>query len=126
MTGEQYLLSALGALSSALGYGIKYLLDMLKSREATIEVLRKALENEIGDGARAEGRLEGFENCPLQKCPFISRPARFRNGEAIGEEPHVPLLGTPPAESPRRSGSTRRIPFIRPSPDNPKPPPHNK
>lgn len=89
MTGEQYLLTGLSAVTSGLcflfGLLLKDSIECKKDRKA----IRKELETVKEQKGHAQGTLISFQNCPDKTCPFRRPPARYVEGQPIGDEPHA-------------------------------------
>lgn len=74
MTLETALLAALSAVTSALVAVVAKLWQRSEQCEKDRLELRETLERYIGAHSHAEGRLEAFDACPLEACPFRAEP----------------------------------------------------
>lgn len=74
MTPETLLLTAISAVTSALVAVVAKLWQRSEQCEKDRVELRETLEKYIGAHSHAEGRLEAFDACPLDACPFRVEP----------------------------------------------------
>lgn len=70
MEVEQYLLTAIGAITSALVYVTKLLWDRSVQCEKDRVELREEIETLKEAKGLADGTLKAFERCPAPACPF--------------------------------------------------------
>ena len=66
----ELLLTAITAISSALGYAVKLLVQKANATEKAVVELRLAYEKCVRELGEAEGRLEAVNHCTRAGCPL--------------------------------------------------------
>lgn len=94
MTGEQYLLAGISAVTTALTFvtgGLIHFFRILWRKAERCDKdryeLRMKVEQLERDNGFAQGSLTAYEKCPDKTCPFRTSPVRYVRGEPVGETP---------------------------------------
>lgn len=72
MSIEQALLAGLSATTTALVWAVTKLWGRSEECESDRRALRKEIEVLKSEHGRATGRLELFDQCPIEACPFVN------------------------------------------------------
>jgi hypothetical protein len=76
MSIEQALLAGLSATTTALVWAVTKLWAKSEECEADRRGLRTAIEDLRAEHGHARGRLEVFERCTSDHCPFVEQTLR--------------------------------------------------